>query len=79
MRRCHPPKKKGTFVKPAPITRAAPSGQAAAVYDGSVLAGTVIERADNGGFDAFSPSGKLIGTFSTRAAASRAIPTRAAS
>ncbi len=35
----------------------------------------VVERADGGGFDAFNSTGELIGTFSTRIEASRAIPT----
>jgi hypothetical protein len=77
--RRQPPKKKGNFVKPAPITRPAPSGQAVSIYDGLVLVGIVIERSDGSGFDAVDADGKYLGTFSSRATASRAIPTRAAS
>ncbi len=45
-----------------------------AVFDGQVHVGDVIERADGGGFDAFTGTGKLIGTFPTQRAAVRAIP-----
>jgi hypothetical protein len=44
-----------------------------AVYDGADLAGSVIERADSK-FDTYAADGKRIGTFTTRLAASRAIP-----
>lgn len=54
------------------VNRRVPQG--VAVYDGSTFVGTVIERADRGGFDAFTSTGDLIGTFSTRIEASRAIP-----
>ena len=46
----------------------------AAVYDGSTHVGAVVERADGAGFDAIDVDGKYLGTFSSRAAASRAIP-----
>ena len=45
-----------------------------AVFDGQVHVGDVIERADGGGFDAFALTDELIGIFSTRIEASRAIP-----
>jgi len=65
-------------VKADLITREALAGQAAdisvAVYDGAILLGTIVERADRAGFDALDTTGKLIGTFATRLAASRAIP-----
>lgn len=45
-----------------------------AVFDGQVHVGDVIERAGSGDFDAFTSTGKLIGTFPTQRAAVRAIP-----
>ncbi len=45
-----------------------------AVFDGQVHVGDVVERADGGDFNAFTSTGELIGTFSTRIEASRAIP-----
>ncbi len=53
---------------------AARHDQAVAVYDGETDVGDIIERADRAGFDAVDATGKLIGTFATRLAASRAIP-----
>ncbi len=47
--------------------------QAVAVYDGTVLAGSVVKRADFG-FDAYDASGKHVGCFATQKQASRAIP-----
>ena len=64
-------------MKLAPNSRPTASGQAdvsVAVYDGATLAGTIIERANLAGFAALDATGKLIGTFATRLAASRAIP-----
>jgi len=45
-----------------------------AVFDGQIHVGDVIEHAGSGDFDAFTGTGKLIGTFPTQRAAVRAIP-----
>jgi hypothetical protein len=49
-------------------------GISVAVYDGTMLAGTIVERSDGAGFDALDATGELIGTFATRLWASRALP-----
>jgi hypothetical protein len=45
------------------------------VYDGSDHVGDIVERAD--GFDAFTTTGKLIGTYRNAGEAARAIPKEA--
>jgi hypothetical protein len=45
-----------------------------AVYDGTERVGEIAERDDGAGFDAFDLTGKHIGTFETRLAAMRSIP-----
>ena len=45
-----------------------------AVYDGTEHVGSIVERDDGAGFDAFDITGKHIGTFTARLMASRAIP-----
>jgi hypothetical protein len=52
-------------------------GISVAVYDGTMLTGTIVERSDGAGFDALDANGKYFGTFASRLAASRAIPTGA--
>jgi len=56
------------------VNRQALLGQSVVVYDGQHHVGDVIERAGSGDFDAFTGTGKLIGTFPTQRAAVKAIP-----
>jgi hypothetical protein len=44
-----------------------------------VLVGFVVERTDGAGFDAVTAAGEYLGTFATRSAASRALPSAGAS
>ena len=50
------------------------TGTVVAIYDGQHRVGDVIERDDGTGFDAFDVNGACLGTFATRIAAARAIP-----